>query len=356
MANPLKATLSLDTNDFTGGVNKATNSLKGLNGYFAKNKNAIDGVAHSLQSFKYAYEGISKIFQTAIKPLVEQNIQMQNLKNQMSSLIFATTSNITKQGELLNVTQKQNLANMEATKTIKQLVEINKQTPHSLKETIAIYNTLQTGFKKVGASVSDMVQITKSLSIAAKAGNIQMNSLLAGVDGLATGTVLANSDLGRFLSSIGLTNEKIKSSTNVVKLFTDELGKFQAIDSFDTRLSNLQNTFNQLQAEVGKPIFDYLGDGIKRVDEYLKKIDFKSLNKDMHVYYEVVKKIAVAYGSYKIANIALSSYNATKLNAINLLKTYGTVNQSLKNSLIALNMRFKLGNGSLNAMMICFLN
>lgn len=349
MANPLKATLSLDTNDFTGGINKATAHVRD----FSKN---INDIAHTFQAFKLGLDGLRSGFQIAIKPLVEQNIQMQNLKNQMSSLIFATTSNITKQGELLNVTQKQNLANIEATKTIKQLVEINKQTPHSLKETIEIYNTLQTGFKKVGASVSDMVQITKSLSIAAKAGNIQMNSLLAGVDGLATGTVLANSDLGRFLSSIGLTNEKIKSSTNVVKLFTDELGKFQAIDSFDTRLSNLQNTFNQLQAEVGKPIFDYLGDGIKRVDEYLKKIDFKSLNKDMHVYYEVVKKIAVAYGSYKIANIALSSYNATKLNAINLLKTYGTVNQSLKNSLIALNMRFKLGNGSLNAMMICFLN
>jgi len=89
-----------------------------------------------------------------------------------------------------------------------------------------------------------MVNITEKLAIATS-GKIDFNSLIAGVDGLASGTVLANSDLGRFLNSIGLTND-------VVSLVKDKLSSFESLDSYSTKISRLDNAFAMFSQELMK--------------------------------------------------------------------------------------------------------
>ena len=145
-----------------------------------------------------------------------------------------------------------------------------------MKETVQIYDAMYFGMRKVGATTSDMVEITEKLSIAA--GNkIGFDAFLSAMDGISTGTVEANSEMGRFLSSIGLSNEAIKNSSDVVQLFKDKLSDFQVIEDYDTKMSNLTNSTDMFSKNLMKIPFDYLESKIPSVarlfDRWAKSIN-----------------------------------------------------------------------------------
>jgi|GEM_PF-1672591 len=204
---------------------------------------------------------------------VEVNKAFQDLTNSLTLSSVAVSSNTSSLGKNLNIQEKYKLATIEAKKSLELLNKATINTHLSFAQNVKIYDTLYLGFRKAGAGISDMVNITEKLAIATN-GKVNFNSLIAGVDGLASGTVLANSDLGRFLNSIGLTNEALKTSSDVVALVNSKLSSFESLESYTSKVGRLNNSFSIFSQELMKIPFSFVEnkiDGVSSSFEYLTK-------------------------------------------------------------------------------------
>jgi len=257
-------------------VDKNTGSLKVINSEFddldfkvnktEKSFGTLKGSIAGLATAAVGIYAVEKALESVMKSGFSFNIELEEAKAGLISLSVAV------QDKSIPVLERYNAANIEATSTLKELQRINAQTPHSLNETNKIYNAMYVSMKNAGASTSDMIELTRSISIASGAAGIEFNSLLAGVDGLATGTVLANSDLGRFLSSLGLTNEKLKESDDVVKLLINTLKDFKAADTMGIALSNLGNSWDVLTGKMTEDTFYGAKVGLNTLSDLLNKM------------------------------------------------------------------------------------
>jgi len=246
--------IQADTTKLVTGMNKAEATVS----------KTVDDMKSSLKTLISAYAG----FETAQKIFYDgfaYNSAIENAQAGLASLSVAV------QDKSIPVMERYSIANIEAAQTLERLQEINAQTPHTLDETNQIYKAMYVSMSNAGASTSEMIELTRSLSIASGAAGIEFNSLLAGVDGLATGTVLANSDLGRFLSALGLTNEKLKESDDVVKLLNETMKDFKAADTMTVAVSQLDNAWSQLAGELTKPLFEQSKEDIKAISLLLQE-------------------------------------------------------------------------------------
>lgn len=187
----------------------------------------------------------------------EVNKEFQKLNNSLSTSSAVMMADTDIYGNAITVAQKYSLAKIDAARSTELLNKANLNTPHIMGETVKIYDSMYFGMRKVGASTKDMVEITEKLSIAA-GKKVGFDALLSAMDGISTGTVEANSEMGRFLSSIGLSNEEIKNSSDVVQLFKDKLSGFQAIQDFETKMSNLNNSTDMFAKNIMKIPFSWL--------------------------------------------------------------------------------------------------
>lgn len=228
---------------------------------------------------------------------IEVNRGFQKLTNSLTISSAAMISNNDIYGNAISVQDKYRLAQIEASKATELLQKANINTPHSLKETVQIYDAMYIGMKKVGATTSDMVEIAEKLSIAV--GNkIEFGAFLSAMDGISTGTVEVASEMGRALNGLGLSNEVIKESTDVVQLFKDKLSGFQAIQDFDTKMSNLNNSTDMFAKNLMKIPFDYLESKIPSVaalfDSWAKSINeinvYLSNASSLSTYDELINK------------------------------------------------------------------
>lgn len=227
---------------------------------------SIATMATGFVSGAAAVYALQRAFRETLSAGFEFAKQMEESKAGLQSLALAV------QDKNIPLTERMTAATKEATVVMAELQKVNAKTPHTLDQTNQIYKAMYVSMKNVGASSQDIIGITQKLSVAAGAAGIEFNSLLAGVDGLATGTVLANSDLGRFLSSLGLTNEELKSSTDVVKLLNESLQDFKAIDTITTATSNLKNAWGALAETVTRDIFTGAKDGMNELSGIMGKM------------------------------------------------------------------------------------
>jgi hypothetical protein len=241
---------------------KATPEIKKLQGQLNKLKVSTNvasvGMRNMSKELAYAAAGfvtLSTAYDLVAKRGFAYNKLIEEQVAGLTALTVATSTNVDSMGKHLTLQEKYNLAGKESLKTFSALEAINAQTPHTLGQTSKIYKSMYPSMKAVGATTKEMVELTRSLSIASGAAGIEFNSLLAGVDGLATGTVLANSDLGRFLSSMGITNKVLKESSNVTALLTKRFGEFQAVDTMAVSVSNLTNQWDKLAGALTEDIF-----------------------------------------------------------------------------------------------------
>jgi len=189
----------------------------------------------------------------------EVNKEFQKLTNSLTTSSAVMMANNDIYGNAITVSEKYRLASIDATRTTELLNKANLNTPHSMGETVKIYDSMYFSMRKVGATTKDMVEITEKLSIAA--GNkVPFDAFLSAMDGISTGTVEANSSMGMFLRSVGLSNEEIKNSSDVVQLFKDKLSGFQAIQDFETKMSNLNNSTDMFAKNIMKIPFSWWED------------------------------------------------------------------------------------------------
>lgn len=212
--------------------------------------------------------------QKAIRLATSTGFEYNNSIEQSKQGLIALS--VAAQDKAIPVIDRYKNAVNEANYSMAELQKINAETPHTLDQTNKIYKAMYISMRGVGATTDEMITLTKKLSIAAGAAGIEFNSLLAGVDGIATGTVLANSDLGRFMKGLGLSNEVLKETEDVVGLVTKALEDFEAADTMAVAVSNATNSWNIFAGAVNKPLFDGVKKALNEVSKMMNQVGPKS--------------------------------------------------------------------------------
>ena len=305
----MSLTLKFDVkDDASASIKKLQSQLNQLNPTI-KNTTTATGAMNSsmigtiatVSAFVISAKALSSAFNSVVTNGLAFNKSLESARAGIIALSVAT------QNSAIPVQERYIKAQQESLATLKELQKINVQTPHTLEQTNKIYKAMYVSMKAAGASTSDMIELTRSISIASGAAGIEFNSLLAGVDGLASGTVLANSDLGRFLSSLGLTNDVLKKSDDVVKLVTERLKDFKALGTITEATSNFDNAWSNLTGKMTEGTFDGAKYGLNELSSLINSIsddDIKQLQKGMNEFGIVALNVVygVAVGAIKLAN------------------------------------------------------
>lgn len=263
-------------------IKQATNELSKLSGQSGKTEQSTTNLTSVFSKVNIAIIATSASLSSLAKHGIEYSNTIEKLTNGLITLNVMTSKNIDSNGKALTLEEKYNLARIESLDIMTKLNAINIETPHTLEQTVQIYKSMYTTMRSANVSTEQMIDITKKLSIAAGSNGIEFQQLLAGIDGLATGTVEVSSELGRFLKSIGLTNESLKKSSNIYETINSKLKDVKGIESYDTAISNLTNSFDQLTGTLVQPFFEDIKSSInglsKQFDTLTKSI--KSITKD----------------------------------------------------------------------------
>lgn len=274
---------------------------------------AVAGVYASFKSLDTVYNGV-----------IKNGIQYQSLLEDqlagLTALRVATTKNIDAQGKALTLEQKYIIAQKESIATLKELQLINERTPQQLLETLELYKVLVPTLGRAGASQMELFKVTELLAKASANYGLGFQQLIAGVDGLATGTVLAASDLGKFLVPLGLSNEKLRETSNVAQLLIDKLSPLgKDLDTLTVRTSNLANAWNELGKRITEPIYDDVKDAVLSLTTAINSIDNQDIDRIANVAEEMAK-IGLAIGT---TVVTVKTYNALVKTSIALNVAYG---------------------------------
>lgn len=308
--NKINIVVDLKTN--TASINSLNAQVDTLNKSTAKSTSLANNLytkLRSLAAISLAGLGVGKVASS----LVGVNAQMQNLTNSLTILNAATSSSISSTGRLLNVQEKYALATKEAGLTLKDLLVLNAKTPHTLNETAQIYKAMFVSMRKIGASSKDILEVTEKLSVASAGAGIAFNQLLAGADGLASGMVLPNSELGRFLNSINLTNEAIKQSSAPLDLIKSKLSGFESLPSFDIEVSKLKNSIDLIKLELSSNAFTGLENTLRGINKSLSETDLSALANNLKNAGLSAGALGAAFLLYKNVNLAALASSARGL-------------------------------------------
>lgn len=116
----------------------------------------INIAGHLYAGFQVINNTLGDISRTGL----EVNKQFQKLTNSLTMASAVMISNNDIYGNAISVQDKYRIAQIEASKATELLQKANIATPHSMKETVQIYDAMYFGMRKVGATTSDMVEIT----------------------------------------------------------------------------------------------------------------------------------------------------------------------------------------------------
>lgn len=234
---------------------------------------AKKSVDNTIRNMKRALVGFASVqlFKGLITQGLQYNSALETTQQSIAGLLVATSKLEDAQGNVISSQKLYNTAMKESAGILEELQRINEQTPISLNETAQVYKTILPSMRAVGATQEELIELTKNLAVASGVAGIKSNQLLAGVDGLATGTVLANSELGRFLSALGLTNDKLKESKDVVELLNSRLKLLKGEITMDMQLSNLGEAWNSTLGAMTQTLWSESKEWIAGLINYLKE-------------------------------------------------------------------------------------
>lgn len=269
------------------GIKQATSELGKLSGQSGKTEQSTTKLSGAFSKANIGIAAVGAGLSYLTKQGIAYNATIEKLTNGLTTLNALTSSNVDNFGKQLSIQDKYNIASRESIETIAQLNKINLETPHTLNETVQIYKSMYSSMRSVGVSSEQMIDLTKKLSIAAGSNGIEFQQLLSGIDGLATGTVEASSELGRFLKSMGLGNEVLKQSTNIYETLNNKFKDVKGIIGYEEEISNLENSFDQLTGALVAPFFDDIKRGIHGLSSM-----FNDLTQSVAIFYDKFKSIS----------------------------------------------------------------
>lgn len=328
----VKSKIEVDARQGVAGINAFKGGLLSLSKVSEQTRKSIDLLAHSTQALSGAIKTANWIKDHS-KQLIEANVNYERLQVQLTGLIATNTKNIDSMGKMLDASTKWALSTKEADRVLAKLNETNLKTKFSLNEVAAAFSMFYATASNQG-SRDDALKAFDSIALAAQAVGKNMRDLVPMFDSLATGTVIASSEMGSFMKMVGLTNEELKKANQNGEVFTlisEKLAKYkdlsnEAAKGYDIAMGNLKNSINELNKELGKPIFEAYIKGLNSFSKLLDK------NKDLIVaYYKELASVAkaglVAYTSFKTMTIGAYALNK----AIVLINNIALPDYTIKN-------------------------
>lgn len=256
-----------DVNALGRSLSNTDTIANALRGSFGK-------IAASVASIGALAVGVKKLAASGI----EANRSFENLKIQLTGLIAANSSNVSMMGKTLDAHTKWNMSMKESEGILKKLNETNAKTKFTLEEITGAFNMFYATSAGQG-SREKAVQAMDSIALAAQAVGKNLGDLTPMMDSLATGTVIAASEMGSFMKIVGLTNEELKKASSEGKVYDhiiEKLAKYkelsaEAAKGYEVALGSLKNELTELSRELTKPMFDTLTAGIAAFSNFIKE-------------------------------------------------------------------------------------
>ena len=275
-------------------------------------RSSFGKIAASVASIGALAVGVKELAASGI----EANRSFENLKIQLTGLIAANSSNVSMMGKTLDTHAKWNMSMKESEGILKKLNETNAKTKFTLEEITGAFNMFYATSAGQG-SRNKAVQAMDSIALAAQAVGKNLSDLTPMMDSLATGTVVAASEMGSFMKIVGLTNEELKKASSEGKVYDhiiEKLAKYkelsaEAAKGYEVALGSLKNELTELTRELTKPMFDVLTSGIASFSNFVK--ENKATIIEWAGYIATAgKHLGLLAGAFVAAKIGTAAFNA----------------------------------------------
>lgn len=306
-------------------INSTTNAL-------SKMRQNIDMAAHSLQAYTLGLE----VFKNQLIPLatagIAANAQLESLQTKLTGLISANAANVTSTGEVITAQQKWQLSSEVASEALERLKSIATATGNEVSATTDAFTMFYATANNQG-SASEAMDAFNAIALAAQVAGKDMASLVPMFDSLATGTVLAGSEMGSFMKIVGLTNEELKLANQNGTLFAtlqQRLAEFGSVaklsaGTYEMELNKLKSSISGLMSEASKPVFDTLKTSIAGLNKFIaeNKEAISSLVKGISEFGEVLLVAGAGFVAMQskilMANVSLATFSTTAFSATGAL-------------------------------------
>ena len=250
-------------------INNTTNSLSRM-------RQNIDTVAHSLQSVVLGWDLLNNNIKPFIRAGISANAVLESLQSKLTGLISANSANVTSTGQIINAQQKWQLSSEVASEALERLKSIATATGNQISSTTDAFTMFYATASDQGSATQAM-DAFNAIALAAQVAGKDMASLVPMFDSLATGTVLAGSEMGSFMKIVGLTNEELKLANQNGTLFAtlqERLAEFGSVaklsaGTYEMELNKLKSTLTSLGSEASKPVFDSLKNSIAGLNKFI---------------------------------------------------------------------------------------
>lgn len=306
-------------------INNTTNSL-------SKMRQNIDTVAHSLQAYTLGIEALKNQLIPLATAGIAANAQLESLQTKLTGLISANAANVTSTGEVITAQQKWQLSSEVASEALERLKSIATATGNEVSATTDAFTMFYATANNQG-SASEAMDAFNAIALAAQVAGKDMASLVPMFDSLATGTVLAGSEMGSFMKIVGLTNEELKLANQNGTLFAtlqQRLAEFGSVaklsaGTYEMELNKLKSSISGLMSEASKPVFDTLKTSIAGLNKFIaeNKEAISSLVKGISEFGEVLLVAGAGFVAMQskilMANVSLATFSTTAFSATGAL-------------------------------------
>lgn len=306
-------------------INNTTNSL-------SKMRQNIDMAAHSLQAYTLGIEALKNQLIPFATAGISANAVLESLQTKLTGLISANSANVTSTGEIINAQQKWQLSSEVASEALDRLKSIATATGNQISSTTDAFTMFYATANDQGGT-SDALDAFNAIALAAQVAGKDMASLVPMFDSLATGTVLAGSEMGSFMKIVGLTNEELKLANQNGTLFAtlqERLAEFGSVaklsaGTYEMELNKLKSSISGLMSEASKPVFDALKNSIAGLNKFIaeNKEAISSLVKGIAELGEVLLVAGAGFLAMQskilMANVSLATFSTTAFSATGAL-------------------------------------
>ena len=306
-------------------INNTTNAL-------SKMRQNIDTVAHSLQAYTLGLEALKNQLIPLATAGIAANAQLESLQTKLTGLISANAANVTSTGEMITAQQKWQMSSEVASEALERLKSIATATGNEVSDTTDAFTMFYATANNQG-SASEAMDAFNAIALAAQVAGKDMASLVPMFDSLATGTVLAGSEMGSFMKIVGLTNEELKLANQNGTLFAtlqERLAEFGSVaklsaGTYEMELNKLKSSISGLMSEASKPVFDALKNSIAGLNKFIaeNKEAISSLVKGLSEFGEVLLVAGAGFVAMQskilMANVSLATFSTTAFSATGAL-------------------------------------
>lgn len=248
---------------------------------------ALDRMMRTMQAFAgvTALIGLGAALKASIKVGIDFNRAMENARIGIAGLLIATTEYYDKQGKMATGVYAWNAAMQESFEIQKMLQIASLETSATLDQLMQGYQVASVYARQAGMDSKQAVQFISGIVKTAMAQGLTLDRLSDEIRDILSGTMeTRTTQLMPFFQAAGLTNKKIKELIASGGLFNESMRAMApaimaaraAMDTFDTRLSNLKEALQLVLGAATKPLGDSLKKLFTELTDSLITIDAKS--------------------------------------------------------------------------------